>query len=199
MPQPIDRNAEDHLAAMKALLPRGAVWPRDNDSAISRVCSGIATTATRLRQRAGQLIVDAFPSTTYELLPDWERSLRLPDPCAGPAPSIQQRRAQVVARVTATGGQSAPYFVQVAAALGYAVTVKNYGPARLGHMRLGDRMFDARWAHVWAIRAPTTTITSFRMGMSGLGERFRSWGNEVLECELRARAPAHTILLFQYS
>ncbi|SHJ69438.1 Uncharacterized protein YmfQ in lambdoid prophage, DUF2313 family [Roseomonas rosea] len=195
----IERNAADHAAILGALLPQGAVWPGGGTTAIGRVCRGIATSAARLHARAGALLAGAFPATAYDLLPEWELSLGLPDPCAGPAPSLQLRRAQVTAKLTARGGQSVPYFVNVAARLGYSVSIVEYAPARLGAMRLGSRLNDERWAHVWAIRAPTTTVRSFRLGVSGLGERYRDWGNTVLECEMRRLSPAHTTLLFQYS
>lgn len=180
-------------------LPRGRVWPRDPDSTVAATARGLAPTFQRLDARALALLKDAFPASAYELLPEWEASLGLPDPCAGAMPTVQARRAQVVARFTATGGQSVPYFVNHAARLGFTITVREYAPARLGHMRLGDRMRDAQWAHVWAVQSPQTTVRWFRLGQSGLGERFRDWGNDVLECELRSLAPAHTILLFQYT
>ncbi|HWX48116.1 MAG TPA: putative phage tail protein [Roseomonas sp.] len=186
------------LELFKGLLPRGRVWPREVGSDMERALAGLVPTYERLAARDANLLTDAFPATAFELLPEWEFSLGLPDPCAGEAPTLQQRRAQVVARLTARGGQSVPYMIERAARLGYEVTVREYAPARLGVMRFGDRMQGPEWAHVWAIRAPATTITPFRFGLSSFGERFRTWGNDVLECELRAVTPAHTILLFQY-
>jgi uncharacterized protein YmfQ (DUF2313 family) len=198
MPSPPERTAAEFQTALQALLPPGVVWPRETGSALGQILQGVAVTAARLRARADALLVDAFPATAYELLPEWEAALGLPDPCAGPAPSLQQRRGQVVARLTARGGQTPAYFIERAAQLGYTVSIRQYAPSRLGTMRMGDRMRHAAWAHAWAIRAPSTTVRPFRMGQSGLGERFRSWGNAVLECELRSVAPAHTIPLFQY-
>lgn len=113
------------------------------------------------------------------------------------AASLQQRRALVVARLASQGGQSAPYFVERARLLGYEVTIREYAPSRF-NMRFGQPMNGPEWAHVWAIRAPETTVTPFRFGDT-FGRRFRSWGTGVLECELAPLAPAHTILLFQYS
>lgn len=197
MPSPPARGVADHLAAAAAYLPTGPIWPREASSSPIRILRGLATTLTRLRARADALLTDAFPATAYELLPEWEAALGLPDPCAGETPTLQQRRNQVVARLTARGGQSVAYFIDRAAQLGFQVTVEEYAPARFD-LPMGQRMNGTDWAHVWAIRAPATTIMPFRLGASTLGERFRSWGHAVLECELRALQPAHTILLFQY-
>ena len=186
------------LGMFLQLLPRGRVWPRALDSVLARSLLPLMGTYERLIARDNNLVADAFPGTAYELLPEWEKSLGLPSQCAGLADTIQGRQAAVVARLTATGGQSRAYFISVAATLGYTITIAEYRPSRLGSMRMGDRMQNADWAHVWAIRAPATTVTDFRMGRSALGERFRVWGNTALECELAAIKPAHTILLFQY-
>ncbi|TPG53278.1 DUF2313 domain-containing protein [Roseomonas nepalensis] len=193
------RSVAAYATAILSLLPRGRIWPHQLTSSMAMTARGVAPTAQRLDARAVALLADAFPPQAYELLPEWERTLGLPDPCAGENPSLQQRRGQVTARLTATGGQSAGYFVRHAARLGYAITVESFGPARLGALRLGGRMNDERWAHAWAVLSAETTQRQFRLGLSTLGEPFRAWGNEVLECELRALAPAHTVLIFQYS
>jgi uncharacterized protein YmfQ (DUF2313 family) len=51
------------------------------------VLSGFTPAFERLTARANNLLIDAFPGSTYELLPEWEATLGLPDPCAGEAPT----------------------------------------------------------------------------------------------------------------
>lgn len=184
----------DYVAAVRALLPRGRAW---EGSVIGQVVQGLCGSAARLDARAQDLLVDAFPASSVELLPDWESSLGLPDPCAGIAPTIQQREAQVVARLTDSGGQSAQHFINFAAQLGYTISIRNYAPSRFGRP-FGQPFGGEAWAHTWAVIAPLETVTRFAFGQSGFGEPFAAWSNAVLECELQARAPAHTILLFIY-
>ncbi|MHC1700274.1 MAG: hypothetical protein AB9900_04730 [Humidesulfovibrio sp.] len=38
----------------------------------------------------------------------------------------------------------------------------------------------------------------FSVGQSCVGEPLASWGDELLECTVRDRAPAHTIVQFAY-
>jgi uncharacterized protein YmfQ (DUF2313 family) len=191
--------AADFATAIQGLLPRGFVWPTDPTAVLTQAVNGLAPTWSTLTARNNNLLIDAFPATAVELLPEWESTLNLPDPCAGLAPTIQQRQAQVVARFTSTGGQSVPYFTQYALSLGYTVTVTEFSPFRMGQSRMGDPLGSDAWAHTWAINAPLNTITNFSMGLSHMGEPLRTWGNAVLECELSAIAPAHTILQFRYS
>jgi uncharacterized protein YmfQ (DUF2313 family) len=196
MPAP-NYSASDYLQALQALLPRGRVWPRDPDAIQTQVLSGFTPEFARVTARANNLLVDAFPGTTYELLPEWEATLGLPDPCAGSSPSTQQRVAQVVARLTATGGQSVAYFGAVAAALGYAITITQFSPSRFGRP-FGLPFGGTAWAFAWQVNAPTFTINRLQFGGS-FGTPFASWGNNVLQCELQRIAPAHTTLLFSYS
>ncbi|SOE82102.1 Uncharacterized protein YmfQ in lambdoid prophage, DUF2313 family [Caballeronia arationis] len=190
--------AANFLSAIQALLPRGVVWPRDQDAVQTKGLTGLAPTYERNTSRANYLLTDSFPATTYELLPEWEETLGLPDPCAGESPTIQARRAQVVARFANSGGQSAAYFIQFASNLGYEVTIENFGPARAGQARCGDPDYGQDWAFAWAVDLPLNTITYARAGQATAGEPLQSWGNDVLQCEFEAISPAHTIVIFRY-
>lgn len=196
MPVPV-YTTQDFAAQFQSLLPTGEVWPRDPDAVQSQVMAALSPTYTRSAARAANLLVDAFPSTTLELLPEWELSVGLPDPCAGASPTIQQRRAQVVARLTSRGGQSIPYFTQFAASLGYPITITQFSPSRFGRP-FGLPFGGTDWAFAWQINGPTVTTASFRFGSDAFGEPFAISGNAVLQCELARVAPAHTILLFSY-
>jgi uncharacterized protein YmfQ (DUF2313 family) len=186
------------LAALQSLLPRGRVWPKAADAVQTAYWQGIAATYETQTERANGLLVDAFPASTYELLPEWEATLGLPDPCAGIAPTIQERRAQVVARFANSGGQSIAFFTQFASDLGFAITISEFAPFRMGQSRMGQQLGNTDWFFTWATNAPLNTETFFRVGQSTMGEPLAIWGNTVLECEFTAVKPAHTILQFRY-
>lgn len=193
--------ASDFLTALQALMPRGLAWPRDPTSVMAQVEAGLAPTWQRHTEQNNNLLVDAFPSTSVQLLPEWEAALGLPDPCAGPAPTIAARQAQVVARFAGSGGQSVPYFIQYAALLGYTVTVTEYVASRVGQSRVGQSIsrLGPQWSFAWQINAPLNTVTQSRAGYARAGEPLASWGNEVLECEISELIPAHTTIIFAYS
>ncbi|NKE43589.1 DUF2313 domain-containing protein [Roseomonas frigidaquae] len=193
-----DRTEAELLAAAQALMPTGPVWPRETGATQTRILAGVAATAARLRARARALLDDAFPASAFYLLPEWEEALGLPDACSGAAPTLQGRRDQVVARLTARGGQSRAYFIGVAAALGFPVTIREFAPFRIGGSVVGAPLLGDDWAFAWEISAPEQVIRAFELGTSVVGEPLRSWGNGALECVLRRLAPAHTILIFAY-
>lgn len=143
--------AADYANAMRALMPRGAVWPLSSDSVQGDTLAGLAPTMERIDAAAVALLVGAFPATADELLPEWEASLGLPDPVIGAGPTDDQRRAQVVARLVGAGGQSRQRFIDFAATLGFTITITNYAPLRAGHFNAGDAAYGTAWADAWGI------------------------------------------------
>jgi uncharacterized protein YmfQ (DUF2313 family) len=191
--------ASDFLRAFQSLMPRGRVWNSDPSSVQTKVQAGLTASYEVQTTRSNYLLVDAFPATTYELLPEWESTLGLPDPCAGVAPSVQVRRQQVVARLSNAGGQSAAYYIGFAQRLGYGITVTNYAPFRCGQSTAGQQLGNQDWFFTWSINAALNTVVRFAAGQSAAGDPLASWGNQILECEMSEVAPAHTILQFHYA
>ncbi len=194
-------SATDYAAALMKLLPRGRVWPRDAGSTQAQGVACFAPAMERVDAAAVQLLVDAFPGTTTNLLGEWEASLGLPDPCLGANPTLLQRRAQVVSRIADGGGQSAQRFIDFAAQLGFVIEISTFSPFRTGRSRVGSPLNSPGWAFGWRVKvisgATGTENAAFRTGEGRMGDRLTSTaaGLEALFCELRRIAPAHTILL----
>jgi len=155
-------SSADYLAALQSLLPRGRVWPKDSDSLQTAALSGLTPTYFRNNARANDLLAEAFPATTVEMLPEWEATLGLPDPCAGIAPTIQMRRDQVVARFTGRGGQSFSYMTAFALNLGYTITITQFVPARAGILRAGLPLCGNDFAYAWCVNVALNTLRAFR-------------------------------------
>lgn len=198
MPAPTFSDA-DYLAAFQSLLPTGAVWPRDSDAVQTQAVAALVKGYTRNGARAANLLTDAFPVAPVELLPEWESTLGLPDPCAGASPSLQVRQQQVNARFVASGGQSIGYFVQLAANLGYDITITQFAPFRVGTNTVGQPLYGEAWAHAWQVNAPQFSIHPFEVGRDAVGDPLASWSNTVLQCEIQRLAPAQTQVIFSYS
>lgn len=175
---------ERYTSQLKALLPAGSAWPRDIGTNLHKFLQGVAEEAARIHDRAEDLLAEMDPSRTTELLLEWETVWGLPDPCTGTLETLQERRAALVARITSLGRQNPQFFIDLAASLGYAITIdENVGADPT----------------VWRVNAPTTTIKWFRAGQSRAGEQVRTWGNELLECAIKEVNPAHLTVLFAYA
>lgn len=170
---------DDYLDQLKALLPPGAAWSRSLGTVLGRPIEAMAEALARVHARAQQLLKESDPRETVEMIDDWERIMGLPDPCAGPNPTLEQRRAQVLARFRQLGGPSAEAIIAFAADLGVTVLVDHSGPFRIGRNAMGDPLGSIEFTHVLRVTAPAPP-------------------NAVLECELKAAMPAHTAIIFQY-
>lgn len=187
------------LTSLQAYLPRGRAWPRDPERLSTQLLSGLAKSYARIHARCLQLLVDAFPATTVELLPEWEASVGLPDPCVGTLPTYRARIAAVVNRLISTGGQSVDYFIQLAASFGLQIRIEEYVPFYAGRSRAGDPCQDEQWAYAWKVIAPNNGVIWFRAGISRAGEPLAWWANVLLECIFRELKPAHTEIVFSYT
>jgi uncharacterized protein YmfQ (DUF2313 family) len=190
-------DALQYREQLQALLPQGGAWPREPGAVLTLLLDGMASELARVDRRGLDLLREADPATTLELLPEWERVAGLPDPCAGPAETVQERRDRLVALLTNPGGQSRQHFVGLAAAYGFAITITEFAVLRAG-FRAGARCNGRAWAYAWRVNAPEETVRFFRAGQSFAGERLASWGNAILECVITRARPAHTTVIFAY-
>ena len=193
------RTAAEYRDMLKALLPPGRAFPREPGTTLDGLLGAMSEELARIDAGGDRLLVEAIPSTTNELLSDWERVAGLPDNCSDTlAPTTQGRRADLEAKLSGVGGQSRAYFIAIAARLGYTVSIEEFRPFRAGLSRAGDALTNGDWQFTWLVNGPATTITRFRAGQSTAGEPLATWGNSALECRLNQLKPAHTFIIFSY-
>lgn len=191
--------AESYSQALQSLIPLGLAWPRDPNAVQAAVIRALATSFQRSDSDAISLLKGGFPATATILLTEWEKSLGLPDDCSiGEVDTIAKRQAAVVSKLISTGGQSKSYFIGIAKALGYRITIKEFRQARAGLSVCGDGLNGDDWPFVWLVESEDTTLVRARCGLSYCGDPLSSWGNKQLECRLSALSPSHTIVKFGY-
>jgi len=135
----VRRQGSDYAQAFLALLPTGPAWPRHAWSTLAQTVFGLADYWGFVDGRAADLLeIESDPRTTVELLPDWERSFGLPDPCYAEPLSVYDRQVALVQRMTILGGQSRQFFIDAAAQIGYTISITEYRPFMVGIDRCGD-------------------------------------------------------------
>lgn len=183
---------------LAALLPPGRAWVIESGKVLEKLLAGIVVEFARIDRRGRDLLEEADPRTTVELLPEWEASFGLPDSCAGLFAGVEERRQQLLQKITTGGGQSIPFFIQVARNFGYEVTITEYRRFRAGRSHAGDRCYGNAWIFYWQMNAQDYELTRFRAGQARAGDRLATWGNDILECIFRRLKPSHTEVLFSY-
>lgn len=191
-------SADDYREQLIALLPSGAAWVAEPITTLYKLLYGLAEEPARVDSRANDLINEVDPRTTTELLADWERVLGLPEICAPDDHTTEERRAGVVTKLNAIGGQTPQYFIDLAETFGFTVTITEFRPFTAGS-DVGTPLYGDAWAYYFQVNAPLNTISEFKVGQSTAGDPLRSWGNECLEYLFEKYKPAHTGVIFAYS
>lgn len=194
-------SADAYRAQLQALLPLGDAWPRRPDAILTRALAAWAEELARIDARSERLLSEAMPSDTLELLSDWERVAGLPDDCGAElATTIEERRANLIIKLTQQGGASLAWFWDLAGRLGYEVGIEEFRPFIAGLSRCGDRLWGGHAVrHQWRVRVFGARLTYFRAGVSQCGDLLlKITYAEDLECFLRRFAPAHTNVIFAY-
>lgn len=191
--------AADYLLQLQALLPPGPAWPRADSWAFTRLLAGWADGLAASGAALERLVDEAIPTSTSDLLPDWERAAGLPDACVAALSESQtfgQRRAALVALLSSVGGQTPAYYVAVAAALGYDIAITEHRPHTV-LSSVAAPLAGVPWAHAWTISV--SGVSRHYWSVLDTVADPLSWGGAtLLECVMARLKPAHTTLVFNY-
>lgn len=150
-----------------------------------------------VQTRAEKLLNEFFPDQSHELLADWERVCGL---IPKSDHTLQFRRDRVVMKLRELGGLSVPYFISLAASMGYRITIEELIPFMAGWSRAGDTLYAYECIWIWRVRVLEQLLYYFRAGQSVAGERLLWWQVQTeLENMLKDLKPAHTYVIFTYS
>lgn len=183
---------QDYAQQLLALRPYGPAWP-ETDTLLKAAAEEFA----RDHNRAAELINEADPRTTIELFTDWERIAGLPDSCITDEQTLAQRRASLLARLTTVGGQSAQYYIGLAAQLGYTITVQDFDLYDVTD-DVSASIYGEPWQYAFQVNATLNTVFVFAVTDS-VDDPLSAWSNNALECTINRYKPAHTLALFSYT
>jgi uncharacterized protein YmfQ (DUF2313 family) len=187
------------LRSVVAKLPTGFALGR-RDGVIDIALEGAITPVVDIEAGAEAMMVETDPRSADNFLADFERVLG-PDPCGRDAGglSVGDRRRLAHQRWTATGGQSIPYLVGLAAKLGVSITIEEFWPSRAGVLRAGQPVRAEGCQFVFRVHIPgLVTVINFKAGVSRAGQKLGSFQISSIECDIRRLKPAHTQVTFAY-
>ncbi|RJX32344.1 MAG: DUF2313 domain-containing protein [Oxalobacter sp.] len=192
---------EDYFAQAQALLPPGAAWPRRQDGVMAGLLRAMADFFFRAHHDAETVLKEIDPRTTTFLIDEFERMLALPEQCVTileVEQTLEQRRGAAWSKLTAQGGASIPFFVEVARRSGYPdTTIETYRPLTCD----GD-CDGALWSEVdrWTWQLNIAAAAAVRQAdcNSACDEPLATWGDEGFECYINQNKPAETTAIFAY-
>ncbi|MFN1149931.1 YmfQ family protein [Serratia liquefaciens] len=128
------------------------------------------------------LLTAIDPREATNLLSDWERVYAL-----APAgdDNLQQRRQRVMGKLAETGGLSREYFINLARALGYTITITEHETPR--------------WEWDVNVQGEAEQEYDFRVDESVIDDYLMDFGDPGLETMFERLKPAHTRCVYKYS
>jgi uncharacterized protein YmfQ (DUF2313 family) len=132
-----------------------------------------------------------FPDGAYELLTEWERVYGLP---VAPDDPLQVRQNRVLQKMREMGRLDRAYFISLAAAYGYTVTIDELHPFMSGWGYAGEELGDDDSDWCWRVWITASTGYYFRAGESTAGECLSYSYDAMLLDLLTELKPAHTFL-----
>lgn len=94
------RSAAAYGSLISSLLPEGDAWPREPGMPLAKLTDWMAAEFARVDARVADLLREADPRQTAELIEEWEREVGLPDECSAGLSTLEARRAAIVTRLT---------------------------------------------------------------------------------------------------
>ncbi len=185
---PGPRTADDYRQALQQLLPPGRAFRVPQGSNLDKLLTALAQEPARIDAAAFKLLDEAHPETVFDLLPEWNTQLALPDDCAPLGLTVEQQRSAIVQKVTQNQTVTLAFLQAAAAYLGFAVTpvkmhTRQYGLLYGGNF-YGTPYGDSSWNYVIQIDAGATNVQIRNYSGAAYGESYASWGNSLLECVL---------------
>jgi uncharacterized protein YmfQ (DUF2313 family) len=200
------RTPEQYAKQALALEPRGLLWSsRDPDANRIKLYQGHGEEASRVEGRGLDLLEELDPRITAELLEDYERLLDMAGDCVGIQDLATDRQRAIHEKLTILGSESPQAFIDAARRVNFIITIEEHfamiaGPfGPLDRSKAGDAITQGSdWAHTFTVHSVLTGVTEFKAGSGRCIDPLRVFGNDVLECVVNRKKPAHTQALFSY-
>lgn len=192
---------KDYAHLVNALLPRGLIWSRKKGGVLDSILFSLSSEAARVDARARALIEESDPRTSVEELERWFADHGIPSECVAAIadPSLEQMRQELIAKITSNSGLTAKYFEELAVVLGYSAKVTTFEEHHVEH-DVEMPLADEKWIPVFTLGITISNDSGFDEFTTewDAEQPLARWGNSLLECLIKALAPAHVEVIFIY-
>lgn len=193
------RSVDQYLKMIHKLLPRGKAWSRSFGSMLDGFSYALARELVRVEQRLDVLIEESDPRSANETLDWWESFLGLPDDCTGVAPTVEERRRQIIERYASRGGISRQFYIDLAATLGADITITEFTPFAAEVSGAEDPLSGGDWDFTWQVNSSELNAVYFAAETGSAEDLLIDYSNDLLECVMDKKNRASRILIFAYT
>lgn len=191
---------EEHARILANHMPSGYAWDNKHlpDSTLGKFILALSVEFYELEVLLGNFTVEMDVNQTSQLLPEWEKSVGIPDPCFGRAEDLTERRRDVLYKLNNyLGVQTLQDFLRILDIFGVAGTIANGNASGVFPLKFPIRFFGSKE------EATHTIIVDFNQKREVFELPyplpFTSSVNDVIICVLRSLRPANVQIIFTFS
>jgi len=181
------RTAEQYRELLKSLMPLGKIWTRDSNSVLHKIWYSLGEELSRIEARVDDLYDEKDVRTTSELLLEHEEDFGLPDIDDEISSIESERQEELESSLLKLGQQFQQYYIDIANALGYTITIEEFSPFWAGVQTAIDRIGDQYNVFWWMVWIDLDNVT---------------YSNQVnitkLINKINSTKPGHTHLIFEF-
>jgi len=169
-----------------------------DDSTLRKILLGLASEWLNFRNKINEVVNEYNPQKTTALIQEWEEFVGIPDSCIPVASTIEQRRLNVLLKLSGINVTTEKQFKNVASILGYNIEVSNGVSTSTFPLTLPFLLISEA-------SAPFTIVITLSSSLkpSGFPLTFpftlTSQQPAILDCLFNKLKPANTQLFFRYS
>lgn len=194
-------SANDYDQALSRLLPRGPIWQRTPGSMLDSILHAIAAEFARVDAQADHVIEESDPRTSFNLLENWFTDWGIPSPCLAALadPTLEEKRRELITKITSSRSLTARFFMDVAESLGYEATIETFEAFTVKD-RVNKGLYGLEWntAYAMAIRVKANSSQKLFNVTWTADQPLAVWGDRLFECLMRELVPAHVTAIFEY-
>ncbi len=189
---------EDQADLFAAHLPLGGIFDaaRKEDTNFRLLIEGLTTEYSRTEENIFDVCEEMDPQVTEDLLPEWERSVGIPDSCFSTADDIDRRRQAVLLKLGGFLVRTEQDFIDLAALLGQTIEIEAGAESGDYPMRYPGRYLGgakgARFTMI--VHFPGTENTNYNQDYPG------PYGvaTGIVECVISRTVSSTVTVIFSY-
>lgn len=168
------------------------------NSTLRKVLLGLASEWLNFRSSLNDVVSQYNPNNTTSLIEEWEGFVGIPDSCIAVASTLEQRRLNVLLKLSGINVSTAKQFKNVAAILGYSIEVSNGVDTSTFPLQLPFLLISQA-------SAPFTIVITLPASLKPAGFpltlpfKLTAQQPTILKCLFNKLKPANTQLFFRYS
>lgn len=194
------RSSSEQTDVLAGYLPNDRLHALKNKegSNLRKVLVGLAAQWGVFRDSINEVYDEYNPNNTTALIEEWETFVGIPDSCISNTGTIEQRRLNILLKLSGINATTKKQFETIALTLGYTVVVETGVETSTFPLKLPFILLSAG-------AAPFTIVVTLPASLAPSGFpltlpfTLASYAPSILNCFFQKLKPANTNIIFRYS